>query len=111
MSGKRAHRDDDTVSCTLHMGNDRAAALKSTGKIDCQRPLPQLERAIYEARALDQAAGIRDQNVDAPQSAPGSRCTQLDFGFFREIGTHCQSMAAGGFDRRDNRLRPLSLDR
>jgi hypothetical protein len=68
MAGNRADVDDHTAPPLHHLAHDRLRAEKDALEIEVYDSIPQLFAEIADRRALDQIAGVVDQNVNRAQS-------------------------------------------
>ena len=88
----------------LQVGNGFARAIVGADQVQFDSCPPAFDRAFVDARALDAAAGVQENDIDAAVGSGGSGVHGADGAEVGDVRAHGRRFAAFGPDRRDCRL-------
>ena len=102
---ERRHGDDRATLSLLHALEHRLANEKGRGDVDREDLLPQLERGLDRAHALQDAARVGEEDIDRPELFLGLRDHPLDGRRIRHVGLEREPAPAELLDLGDGRAR------
>ncbi|MNT09632.1 hypothetical protein D3C72_1444220 [compost metagenome] len=100
--GHRGHVDDGAAALLAHLRHGFAAEGQHRARVDVHHLVEQRIVELGDGHALDQAAGVVHQHVDAAELRRGFLHAGADRGGVAHVGLQREGRAAGGADGVDH---------